>query len=78
MRKNTKAYQILASQLYSKNINPINSSQICGYKSSKAENLNSYFIKRAKYLGVSLEEYLRGTQQPIHKTEFEEENKIPF
>ena len=79
MRKNTKAYQFLASQLYCKNTNPLNSSQICGYRTSKAENLNAYFIKRAKYLGVSLEEYLKRTQGPKNQNNiFEDENEIPF
>jgi hypothetical protein len=60
----------------------MNARHICGKKVSRADNLNAYFEKRAKILGITLEQYLESIQklQPEPK-EAEERNfdsEIPF
>lgn len=62
IRKNTKSYSLLAARLYDENNFVINAQQICGRRTTKAENMHAYFVKRAKILGVSVQEYLNRTQ----------------
>nr|BFD33519.1 hypothetical protein GTC16762_31380 [Pigmentibacter ruber] len=79
IRKNTKSYSSLAGQLYDENVFALNAQHICGKKFTRSENMHAYFVKRAKILGVSLQEYLNRTQvSNFYKSNVNNDRDIPF
>lgn len=81
MRRNTKLYVSLARILYNENVFAIQSQQICGNRRSKTENMNVYFQKRAKALGITLEQYLESVPKSQQQSQNEDKDfdfEIPF
>jgi hypothetical protein len=78
LRRNTKAYPILASQLYKRG-SAIPSDSICGKKITRSENMMKYYKKRAEILGKSLDQYLKEISKfQVLSQNFQDDFEIPF